>query len=154
MGKYNKSNNNNIYKDKPEVTWVDTVIEKDGVKKQVFIPDAKNAYGDKKSVKQITEDFVGKHSDNKTAVKAGQDAERQLEETDFNTVIAKIREDKWKSQNKMMDMMVHTDKETGETTGATITFMTTSSDGLSYPRNVHLDQTQIQKVIERTNGGK
>ena len=40
MGKYNKSNNNNIYKDKPEVTWVDTVIEKDGVKKQVFIPDA------------------------------------------------------------------------------------------------------------------
>ena len=149
----NKSSDKNIFKSKQEVTWVDTVIEKNGVKKQVFIPDTHDAYGDKKSVKQITEDFVGKHSDNETAVKAGEDAQKQLEETDFNSVIKKIREDKWKSQNKMMDMMVHTDKTTGETTGATITFMTTNSDGLSYPRNVHLDQTEIQKVIERTNGG-
>tara|TARA_X000001382_G_scaffold130211_2_gene124368 strand:+ start:429 stop:887 length:459 start_codon:yes stop_codon:yes gene_type:complete len=150
----NKSSNKNIYKNTPEVTWVDTTIEKDGVKKQVFIPDSKSAYGDKKSVKQLTEDFVGKHSDNESAIKAGEDAQRQLEETDFNSVIEKIRQDKWKSQNKMMDMMVHTDKVTGETTGATITFMTTTGDGLSYPRNVHLDQTQIQKVIERTDGAK
>lgn len=85
----NKSSDKNIFKSKQEVTWVDTVIEKDGVKKQVFIPDTHDAYGDKKSVKQITEDFVGKHSDNETAVKAGEDAQKQLEETDFNSVIKK-----------------------------------------------------------------
>ena len=143
MGKYNKSSDKNIFKDQQPITWTDSVVEKDGKKTAIFIPDTYNGYGDKKSLKHLTEDVVGKHSDNNTAVEAGKKAEEQLEQTDYNQLIKKIRRDKWLSQNRVMEANVVTDPASGETTGIHIAIMTTNESGFSYPRSIHLTPDQM-----------
>ena len=143
MGKYNKSSDKNIFKDQQPITWTDSVVEKDGKKTAIFIPDTYNGYGDKKSLKHLTEDVVGKHSDNNTAVEAGKKAEEQLEQTDYNQLIKKIRRDKWLSQNRVMEANVVTDPVSGETTGMHIALMTTNESGFSYPRSIHLTPEQM-----------
>lgn len=145
MGKYNKSSDKNIFKDQQEITWTDTVIEKDGKKTAIFIPDTYNSYGDKRSLKHLTEDVVGKHSDNNTAVEAGKKAEEQLEQTNYNQLIKKIRQDKWLSQNKVMEANIIKDSVSGETTGMHVAIMTTNESGFSYPRSIHLTPEQMSE---------
>jgi hypothetical protein len=103
MGKHSKANAKNIYKNKQQLTHVelDAVPRKmangEVAPTRVMIPDLSNAYGENKSIQQIAEDVVGKHSqDNKTAVAAGEKAREQLESVDFAAVrrqraIARLR---------------------------------------------------------------
>lgn len=49
-----------------------------GMNQTVLVPVTKDAYGDEKSLSQLVEDVVGKHSDNKTAQIAGRQAMAQF----------------------------------------------------------------------------
>ena len=42
MGKYNKSSDKNIFKSQQDITWTDTIIEKDGKETVIFVPDVYN----------------------------------------------------------------------------------------------------------------
>lgn len=90
MSKHSKANIKNIYPEKQDKTYVelDAVprVQADGevVPTRILIPDNKYAYGDTKSVAQMAEDLVGKHTgSNALASKAGEKARGQLESTNF-----------------------------------------------------------------------
>ena len=79
-----------------------TIVEVDvpGKDLKILVRDNVYAYGDDKSVVQMTEDIVGKHADNnnKAAEKAGEDAREQLQTTDFDLKRRQVAIDKLKAK--------------------------------------------------------
>tara|TARA_Y100000004_G_scaffold175010_1_gene214223 strand:- start:188 stop:634 length:447 start_codon:yes stop_codon:yes gene_type:complete len=133
MSKINKSSDKNIYKSKADFTFTEFDIEnKDGSVKRVVVPDGKIGYGDDKSHVQMTEDIVGKHSDNETAVKAGEAAREQLDQDQKKRWIDNVFS---KAKGKMtpLDIKVAYDKTTNEPVDYIITLLKTEANGLQYP---------------------
>ena len=69
MGKY--TNKNNIFKEEPEISVSEHVVQKNGRRLKMVIPEGKIGYGDKESHAQIAGDLATKHSDD---TKAGEKA--------------------------------------------------------------------------------
>lgn len=133
MGKTNKSSDKNIYKSKAKFSFTEYDIEnKDGSVKRVVVPDGEIGYGDKKSHVQMTEDIVGKHSDNETAVKAGEAAREQLDQDQKERWIKTVMS---KAAGKMVPLEVKVvyDKKTNEPVDYLITLLKTEANGLQYP---------------------
>jgi len=81
MGKYNKSSNNNIFRDKPEIAVSEHTVEKNGRKMKMVIPEGKIGYGDVESHAQIAGDLANKHSsDTKAGQRVYEEVRKQREQ--------------------------------------------------------------------------
>ena len=67
MGKYNKSNANNIFKEEPEISVSEHTVTKKGRRLKMVIPEGKIGYGDVESHAQIAGELATKHSDDTKA---------------------------------------------------------------------------------------
>ena len=84
MGKYNKSNKNNIFKEEPEISVSEHSVLKNGKKMKMVIPEGKIGYGDTESHAQMAADLATKHSEDtkageKVLIKTGGSLERRKE---------------------------------------------------------------------------
>ena len=91
MGKYTKSNNNNIFRDKPEITVSEHTVEKNGRKMKIVIPEGKIGYGDVESHAQMAGDLATKHSDDNKAGEKAYEEVRRHRDTDSGSTIEQNR---------------------------------------------------------------
>ena len=143
MGKYNKSNVNNIFKEEPEISVSEHTVTKKGRKLKMVIPEGKIGYGDVESHAQIAGDLATKHSDDS---KAGQKAYEQVrehrethggrtvEENEMNMAVQKMY-----GRMKMLEFFPIKDHVTGENIAIEILFMKTEPSGITRPIKYRYD---------------
>ena len=130
MGKYNKSNKNNIFKEEPEISVSEHTVVKNGRKMKMVIPDGKIGYGDVESHAQMAGDLATKHSDD---TKAGQ---RVYEE------VRKHRDSKDRGtsvEQNRINMAHQITDEKGEVIATEILFMKQEPSGLTRPLKIRVD---------------
>ena len=143
MGKYNKSNANNIFKEEPEISVTEHTVIKKGRKLKMIIPEGKIGYGDVESHAQIAGDLATKHSDD---TKAGEKAYEQvrehrevhggrtIEENEMDMAVQKMY-----SRMKMLEFYPVKDPVTGEDIAIETLFMKTEPSGLTRPIKYRYD---------------
>ena len=143
MGKYNKSNANNIFKEEPEISVTEHTVTKKGRKLKMIIPEGKIGYGDVESHAQIAGDLATKHSDD---TKAGEKAYEQarehrevhggstIEENQVDMAVQKIY-----SRMPVAKVFYINDPITGEPVAIETLFMKTEPSGLTRPIKYRYD---------------
>tara|TARA_X000001382_G_scaffold10304_1_gene7085 strand:- start:343 stop:807 length:465 start_codon:yes stop_codon:yes gene_type:complete len=151
MGKYNKSNKNNIFKEEPEISVTEHIVQKGNRRLKMVIPEGKIGYGDKESHAQIAGDLATKHSDDpKAGEKAYEDVRRQREEGNGSTIEEhrqKMAHQKMSSRMPVMNTFQITDPATGEIIATEVLFMKTEKSGFVRPLKIRVD-AQTGKTTE------
>ena len=144
MGKYNKSNKNNIFKEEPEISVTEHDVVKNGRKIKMVIPEGKIGYGDVESHAQMAADLATKHSDD---TKAGQrvyeEVRKHRDSRDRGTSVEqnKVNMAQAKMQGRMpvINTFAITDPKTGEVIAQEILFMKQEPSGLTRPLKIRVD---------------
>ena len=143
MGKYNKSNVNNIFKEEPEISVSEHMVTKKGRRLKMIIPEGKIGYGDKESHAQIAGELAAKHSDDtKAGDKAYEEVRQHREESGGSTIEEhklQMAQQKIAGRMPMINNYVITDPATGEVIATEILFMKTEPSGLVRPLKIRVD---------------
>ena len=143
MGKYNKSNVNNIFKEEPEISVSEHMVTKKGRRLKMVIPEGKIGYGDVESHAQIAGDLATKHSDDTKAGEKAYEQAREHREVHGGSTIEQNRVDmavqKLHSRMPVLNTFNITDPVTGEITATEILFMKTEPSGLTRPLKIRVD---------------
>jgi len=151
MGKYNKSNANNIFKEEPEISVSEHTVTKKGRRLKMVIPEGKIGYGDVESHAQIAGDLATKHSDD---TKAGEKAYEQarehrevhggstIEENQVDMAVQKIY-----SRMPVAKVFYINDPITGKPVAIETLFMKTEPSGIVRPLKYRYD-IQTKKTTE------
>ena len=143
MGKYTKSNKNNIFRDKPEIAVSEHTVEKDGKKMKMVIPEGKIGYGDVESHAQIAGDLANKHSgDTKAGQRVYEEVRKQREEDNGSSVEEhklKMAVNKMASRMPVMQQFKIVDN-TGQHIATDYLFMKTEQSGLTRPLKIRVDR--------------
>lgn len=144
MGKYNKSSDKNIFKDKEDFTWTETDVLKNGKIRRIVVPDGKIGYGDTESHAQLTGDLAAKHGDDsKSGDKAYEQAREQIDQ-DWKKKKRDIARQNLVGRMPLMKQYTITDKKTGDPIQHEFIFMKTDKDtGLTYP---------LKKIVDAETG--
>ena len=114
----NKSDKNTLIKSKQPLTVVEGQTS-DGT--LYVVPDSPDGYGDEKSVVQMTEDLVGRHTEDEAEVKlAGEVAGEQFN-TDIRQKFQKIRTQQYHTKYPSSMQFIHKDNA-GVVRGVTLLF--------------------------------
>ena len=142
MGKYTKSNNNNIFRDKPEIAVSEHTVEKNGKKMKMVIPEGKIGYGDVESHAQIAGDLANKHSnDTKAGQRVYEEVRKQREQDNGSSVEEhklKMAVNKMASRMPVMQQFKVTDNA-GKHVATDYLFMKTETSGLTRPLKIRVD---------------
>ena len=111
MGKYNKSSNNNIFKEEPEISVSEHTVVKNGRKMKMVIPDGKIGYGDVESRQRGT----------------------TVEQNRVNLARRKMQ-----GRMPVMNTFQITDNK-GEVIATEVLFMKTEPSGLTRPLKIRID---------------
>ena len=143
MGKYNKSSDKNIFKDKEDFTWTETDVLKNDKITRIVVPDGKIGYGDTESHAQLTGDLATKHSDDtKAGEKAYEQAREQIDQ-DWKKRKEDLARQEVTSRMPLMKQFTVTDKN-NDPIEYHYFFMKTDKDtGLTYP---------LKKVVDAQTG--
>ena len=151
MGKYNKSNVNNIFKEEPEISVSEHTVTKKGRRLKMVIPEGKIGYGDVESHAQIAGDLATKHSDDTKAGQKAYEQAREHRETRGGSTIEQNQVDmavqKMHSRMPVVNTYNITDPITGEVVATEILFMKTEPSGLTRPLK-YRDDVQTGKAQE------
>ena len=151
MGKYNKSNVNNIFKEEPEISVTEHTVTKKGRRLKMVIPEGKIGYGDVESHAQIAGDLATKHSDDTKAGEKAYEQVREHRETHGGRTIEENQIDiavqKMNGRMKMLEAYPIKDHITGENIATEILFMKTEPSGLTRPVKYRYD-IQSSKATE------
>ena len=143
MGKYNKSNVNNIFKEEPEISVTEHTVTKKGRRLKVVVPEGKIGYGDVESHAQIAGDLATKHSDDTSAGKKAYEQVREHRETHGGSTIEENQVDmavqKMHGRMPVVNTYNITDPATGEVVATEILFMKTEPSGLTRPLKYRYD---------------
>jgi hypothetical protein len=142
MGKYNKSNKNNIFRDKPEITISEHNVVKNGKKMKIVVPEGKIGYGDVESHAQMAGDLATKHSDDNKAGEKAYEEVRRHRDTDSGSTIEenrlKVAYGKMASRMPVIQQFNITDN-TGKHIATEYLFMKTEPSGLTRPLKIRVD---------------
>ena len=142
MGKYNKSNKNNIFRDKPEITISEHNVVKNGKKMKIVVPEGKIGYGDVESHAQMAGDLATKHSDDNKAGEKAYEEVRRHRHTDSGSTIEenklKVAYGKMASRMPVIQQFNITDN-TGKHIATEYLFMKTEPSGLTRPLKIRVD---------------
>ena len=142
MGKYNKSNKNNIFRDKPEITISEHTVVKNGKKMKIVVPEGKIGYGDVESHAQMAGDLATKHSDDNKAGEKAYEEVRRHRDTDSGSTIEenklKMAYNKMASRVPVIQQFKITD-DTGKHIATEYLFMKTEPSGLTRPLKIRVD---------------
>jgi hypothetical protein len=151
MGKYTKANKNNIFKEEPEISVSEHVVQKNGRRLKMVIPEGKIGYGDKESHAQIAGDLATKHSDDTKAGEKAYEAVRKQRETTSGSTIEEHRKQmamqKMAGRMPVLNTFQITDPATGEIIATDILFMKTEKSGFVRPLKIRVD-AQTGKATE------
>ena len=151
MGKYNKSNANNIFKEEPEISVTEHTVTKKGRRLKMVIPEGKIGYGDKESHAQIAGELAAKHSDDtKAGDKAYEEVREYREEVGGSTIEQhKLQMAQQKKAGRMpvLNTFSIADPITGEIVATEVLFMKTDKSGLTRPLKIRVD-AQTGKATE------
>ena len=143
MGKYNKSSNNNIFKEEPEISVSEHTVVKNGRKMKMVIHDGKIGYGDVESHAQMAGDLATKHSDDtKAGDRVYEEVRKQRDSRQRGTTVEQNRVNlaRRKMQGRMpvMNTFQITDNK-GEVIATEVLFMKTEPSGLTRPLKIRID---------------
>jgi len=143
MGKYNKSNKNNIFKEEPEISISEHTVIKNGRKMKMVIPDGKVGYGDVESHAQMAGDLATKHSDDtKAGERVYEEVRKHRDSRDRGSTVEqnKINMAQAKMQSRMpvLNTFQITDNK-GEVIATEILFMKQEPSGLTRPLKIRVD---------------
>jgi hypothetical protein len=142
MGKYNKSNKNNIFRDKPEITISEHNVVKNGKNMKIVVPEGKIGYGDVESHAQMAGDLATKHSDDNKAGEKAYEEVRRHRDTDSGSTIEenklKVAYGKMASRMPVIQQFNITDN-TGKHIATEYLFMKTEPSGLTRPLKIRVD---------------
>tara|TARA_R100001460_G_scaffold26822_3_gene54303 strand:- start:95 stop:556 length:462 start_codon:yes stop_codon:yes gene_type:complete len=142
MGKYNKSNKNNIFRDKPEITISEHTVVKNGKKMKIVVPEGKIGYGDVESHAQMAGDLATKHSDDNKAGEKAYEEVRRHRDTDSGSTIEenklKMAYGKMASRMPVIQQFNITDNA-GKHIATEYLFMKTEPSGLTRPLKIRVD---------------
>ena len=143
MGKYNKSSDKNIFKDKENFTWTETDVSKNDKVTRIVVPDGKVGYGDAESHALLTGDLANKHSDDtKAGEKAYEGAKEQIDQ-DWKKRKKALARQEITSRMPLMKQLTVTDKN-NDPIEYHYFFMKTDKDtGITYP---------LKKVVDAQTG--
>ena len=152
MGKYNKSNKNNIFKEEPEISVSEHTVVKKGRKMKMVIPEGKIGYGDVESHAQIAGDLAAKHSDD---TKAGQrvyeEVRKKRDSRERGTTVEQNRinmaKQKMAGRMPVIQTFIIQDPVTGQVIAQEFLFMKTDKAGLTRPLKIRVD-VQSGKTTE------
>ena len=151
MGKYNKSNVNNIFKEDPEISVSEHTVTKKGRRLKMVIPEGKIGYGDKESHAQIAGDLATKHSDDTKAGEKAYEQVREHRETHGGSTIEENQVDmavqKIYSRMPVAKVFCIDDPVTGEPVAIETLFMKTEPSGIVRPLKYRYD-IQTKKTTE------
>tara|TARA_X000001382_G_scaffold112522_1_gene89828 strand:- start:2918 stop:3379 length:462 start_codon:yes stop_codon:yes gene_type:complete len=142
MGKYNKSNKNNIFRDKPEITISEHNVVKNGKKMKIVVPEGKIGYGDVESHAQMAGDLATKHSDDNKAGEKAYEEVRRHRDTDSGSTIEenKLKVAYGKMANRMpVIQQFNITDNTGKHIATEYLFMKTEPSGLTRPLKIRVD---------------
>ena len=152
MGKYNKSSNNNIFKEEPEISVSEHTVVKNGRKMKMVIPDGKIGYGDVESHAQLAGDLATKHSDD---TKAGQrvyeEVRKHRDSRERGTSVEQNRinmaQQKMAGRMPVIQSFNIVDPITKQVIAQDFLFMKTDRSGLTRPLKIRVD-VQSGKTTE------
>ena len=151
MGKYNKSNVNNIFKEEPEISVSEHMVTKKGRRLKMVIPEGKIGYGDKESHAQIAGELAAKHSDDtKAGDKAYEEVREYREEVGGSTIEQhklQMAQQKMAGRMPVLNTFSIADPITGEIVATEVLFMKTDKSGLTRPLKIRVD-AQTGKATE------
>ena len=152
MGKYNKSNKNNIFKEEPEISVSEHSVLKNGKKMKMVIPEGKIGYGDTESHAQMAADLATKHSeDTKACEKVYEEVRKHRESPNRGTTIEQNRinmaKQKMAGRMPVIQSFNIQDPVTGQVIAQEFLFMKTDRSGLTRPLKIRVD-VQSGKTTE------
>ena len=152
MGKYNKSNKNNIFKEEPEISVSEHSVLKNGKKMKMVIPEGKIGYGDTESHAQMAADLATKHSDDtKAGERVYEEVRKHRDSRNRGTTIEQNRinlaKRKMAGRMPVIQSFNITDPVTGQVIAQEFLFMKTEPSGLTRPLKIRVD-VQSGKTTE------
>jgi len=152
MGKYNKSNANNIFKEEPEISVSEHTVIKKGKKMKMVIPEGKIGYGDVESHAQMAGDLATKHSDDTKAgqrvyeeVRSKRDGRGRGTTVEQNRI--NMAKQKMAGRMPVIQSFNIQDPVTGQVIAQEFLFMKTDKSGLTRPLKIRVD-VQSGKTTE------